>query len=169
MSVLAFAVHVAAVVLAVAGVAKVADPTPVTRSLRVAGLPSSHSAGRALGAGELAVAVWVLAAGGRLAAAALGIWFAGFVVYLVANRLRGLDVPCGCIGDSDRPAGIGHLVIDLVAAGAAFGAIVWPVSDATVWLDHGAGGILALVGIAVVSAGVVVLVLPGRIGAGTTS
>ena len=168
MSPLAFVVHVAAVVLAVAGVTKVLDPSAVTRSLAAAGLAVSPGIGRSVGIGEMVVGSWVLAFGGAIASAALAAWYGAFVVYLVANRARGLEVPCGCIGESDRPAGPAHLVVDLVAVAAAGLAVVRPVGDVTLWVDEGVVGIGALGAIAVASAAVVVLVLPGRIGAGGT-
>jgi hypothetical protein len=166
---LAFALHTAAVVLTVAGVAKLVDPGPVTRSLAAARLPASPIAGRGLGAGEVAIGIWVLVAGGRASAAALGVWYLAFVIYLVANRLRGLDVPCGCVGESDRPAGPAHIVVDLLAVGAGLAAAIRPVGDVSSWLDEGATGALALGAMALLSAAVVVLVLPGRIGAGRPS
>jgi hypothetical protein len=168
MSPLAFVVHVAAVVLAVAGVAKLIDPTAVTRSLSAAGLAVPPTVGRVVGAGEVAVGSSVLAFGGALASAALAAWYGAFVVYLVANRARGLEVPCGCIGESNQPAGPAHLAVDLVAVAAAGLAVARPVGDVTRWVDEGIVGIGALGAIAVASAAVVVVVLPGRIGAGSS-
>lgn len=159
MTPLAFIVHTAALVLAVAGAAKAADPTPVARSLALSGLPSSLLVGRLLGGGEIVVGLAVLAVGGRLPALALGLWYLGFVGYLVANRARGLHVPCGCIGESERPAGAAHLVVDAIAAGGALAAVIWPVADATGWLDHGGMGWLGLAAVVTASVAVVALVL----------
>lgn len=162
MTLLDAAVHVAALVLAVAGVAKLTDPRPVTRSLAAARLPSSPLVGRLIGTGEVVVGGGALAVGGRLAAVALGAWYVAFVVYLVSNRLRGLDVPCGCIGESDRPAGPAHLVVDLLAGTVAFAAVARPVAGAADWLDEGGLGIAVLVAIVAISAAIVTLVLRER-------
>lgn len=159
MNLLAFIVHTSALVLAVAGAAKLADPTPTARSLSMARLPSSLLVGRLLGAGEVAVGIAVLAVGGRWSALALGLWYLGFVAYLIANRVRGLDVPCGCIGETDRPSGPAHLGVDVVAAGGALAAVIWPVGDATAWLDQGIGGWVGLVAVIGTSAAVVAFVL----------
>jgi hypothetical protein len=157
MTLLDAAVHVTALVLAVAGIAKLGDPGPVGRSLAAAGLPSSPLVGRLVGAGEVAVGGAVLVAGGRWSAGALGLWYLGFVVFLLSNRVRGLDVPCGCIGETERPAGAAHLVVDVLAAGAGLSGATFaaPIADAAAWLDEGGVGVLALVGI-VASAGAIV-------------
>ena len=153
---IAFVVHVAAVVVAVTGLAKLVDPTPASTALERAGLPSGGGAGRSLGAVEVAVGAWVLAAGGPMAAAALAVLYLGFIVFIVTNRLRGLDVPCGCIGRSTEPPGVTHVVVDAVAASAAVAAVIAPVGVAAEWVDHGTVGVIALA--AVVALGVAVVV-----------
>ncbi|MGY6501522.1 MAG: MauE/DoxX family redox-associated membrane protein [Acidimicrobiales bacterium] len=157
MSPLAFAVHVAALVVAVAGLVKVVDPTAVVRSLAAAGLPSHPLAGRVLGLTEVGAGAWVLAGGGRWSATALAALYVGFLAFIASNRVRGLDVPCGCLGDSTRPPGAAHWVIDTVSVLAAVAAVASPVGPATEWFDAGsAQGVGALVGIVVVAALVVV-------------
>ena len=156
MSVLAFVVHAAAVVVAVTGVGKLVDPTAVSAALERAGLVSGPWAGRGLGAVEVVVGGWVLAAGGRPSAAALALLYVGFLAFIVANRLRGLEVPCGCVGRSTEPPGAAHVVVDVVAASAALAAVIGPVGAAAGWLDEGGAGIAALVGVGVVGVGVVV-------------
>lgn len=152
MSVLAFVVHVAAVVLAVTGTRKVVDPAGIVAALDAAGLPSGEAIGRGLGLIEVGVGVWVLVGGGSVSAAAMALLYGGFVAFIIANRVRGLDVPCGCIGTSTAPPGRYHVTIDLVAVVAASWAMAAPVGPAADWADHGAVGLLALVGVVVSAA-----------------
>lgn len=164
---LAFVVHAAAVVVAVTGVGKLVDPTAVSAALERAGLVSGPWVGRGLGAVEVAVGGWVLAAGGRPSSIALALLYGGFLAFIVANRVRGLEVPCGCVGRSTKPPGAAHVVVDVVAAAAAVAAAIGPVGAAAGWLDEGGAGVAALVGVAAVGVGVVVgLEAAGRDGRG---
>ncbi|MFP3905796.1 MAG: MauE/DoxX family redox-associated membrane protein [Acidimicrobiales bacterium] len=153
---LAFVVHVAAVVLAVTGIRKVVDPAGIVAALDVAGLPSGEVVGRCLGLAEVGVGVWVLVGGGTVSATAMALLYGGFVAFIVANRVRGLDVPCGCIGTSTAPPGLYHVAIDLVGVVAAAWAVIAPVGPAADWADHGAAGLLALVGVVAAAATVAV-------------
>ena len=156
MSLLAFVVQTAALVVAVAGLLKAIDPAPVGRALHAAGLPSHPVVGRALGAVEVGVGAWVLVGGGRLAAAALAALYAGFLAFIASNRLRGLSVPCGCLGETTRPPGPAHWVIDGIGVSAALVAVWSPVGPATEWLDDGLVGLLALAGVVAAAAAAVV-------------
>lgn len=155
MSPLAFVVHVAALVLAVSGVRKVASPQAVSSALRAAGLPSGAVAGRLIGLVEIGVGAWVLAWGGAPSAGAMAAVYAGFIAFIGTNRVRGLHVPCGCFGESDRPPGVAHMAVDVIALGAGVAAVAWPVGAATEWLDHGAAGAAALVAAVAAGAGVI--------------
>lgn len=125
----------AALLLSVAGLAKVRSPAPATRML--AGLagraPLGRSAAlqgfvRVAGVGEAVVGVLVLARGDRGPALLLAGCYAVFVAVslrtlVVARRDR--NVPrssCGCFGTADSPIGVAHLLLTasgLAAAGAA--------------------------------------------------
>jgi hypothetical protein len=160
----ALLVHAAALLLAVAGIQKLADPHSIEQALQASGLPSGAGTGRLLGAVELGVASWVLVWAGAAPAGALAAVYAGFLAFITANRLRGLDVPCGCLGESDRPPGLPHVLIDVVAVAAGLAGVVAPVGDVTGWLDDGASGALVLVAIVAVAALGVVVLMPPRSG-----
>lgn len=116
-----------AVLLGAAGVLKAARPDGAVRALRSAGLPGSAVAVRGLGIAEIALAVWVLAFGGRLSAALLTaayLGFAGFTARLVARS--GASASCGCFGETEAPANRLHVVLNLAAAVFVATAVVAP-------------------------------------------
>lgn len=155
--------HALALVLAIAGVRKVLDPAPVVAALRKSGWPSSPLLGRALGVVEMGSSVAVLAVGGALAAAVVGAVYLGFVVFIVSNKVRGADIPCGCFGESATPPGAAHIAVNVVAVAAAAAAVISPVDGVTGWLDEGLVGTtaLALVLVAAVLTITLLEVLPG--------
>lgn len=112
---------VAALVLCVAGVAKLRAPGPASQALIDAGLPGSAALIRTFAGGELALGSWSLLAPGRVAAILLS------VVYLVFAALAALLArrasSCGCFGSADAPATSGQsalsVVIGLLCAAAA--------------------------------------------------
>jgi hypothetical protein len=124
---IALLAHVAAGLVAVAGIGKVLRPDATRDALALTQLPAATGAIRMLGAGEVALAVAVLATGHALAFGALAAAYAGFL--LVAVRQRRAGRGCGCFGATeDRVSGL-HLGVNAVAAviaGAA--AIVAPQS-----------------------------------------
>ncbi len=154
--IVAVVLQAAAVVLAVSGAVKLADPGPAAAALDGAGLPSSPLLGRVLGAGEMVVGALVLAVGGAWSAAALAALYAGFVGFVLSNRARGLNVPCGCIGEATEPPGAFHLGVDVVAVAAGVAAVVRPVGPVAERLDGGVGDVFALV--AVIALAVLALV-----------
>jgi hypothetical protein len=76
---------------------------------------------RALGAAECAIAGAGAVLGGVFAAI-VGVAYCALacVAYGLARRAPAL--PCGCLGASDAPAGIGHVVLNLVCAAVSFAA-----------------------------------------------
>lgn len=155
--------HALALVLAIAGVRKVLDPAPVAAALRSSGWPSSPVLGRLLGVIEVGASLAVLAVGGAVAAAAVGAVYLGFLVFIVSNKLRGADVPCGCFGESTTPPGVGHIAVDVVAVAAAVAGVISPVDGVAGWFDEGLVGTtaLALVLVAAVLTITLLEVLPG--------
>lgn len=122
----------AALVLCVAGVAKLRSPAAAVRALRVLGLGAGSGAVRALAAFELVLGGWCVAAPSPGAAALLGALYAGFAV--VALLLARRRASCGCFGDSDAPASALQSLLSLaLAALGAAGALSTP---------HGAGWVL---------------------------
>lgn len=106
-----------AVLLAVAGVRKIAAPAATGAALQGARLPSDHRLVRLLGAGEVVLAAAVLGLGGAVPAAVLAVAYAAFAAFAYRQSRRGAG--CGCFGDADAPATSLHVVIDAAGAVAA--------------------------------------------------
>ena len=79
---------VAALVLVVAGIAKLRAPAPAVGALRELGLPAAALAVRAFAAGEIALGIWALATATSVAAIALACCYASFslIAWLLASR-----------------------------------------------------------------------------------
>lgn len=137
MSPLAGPLFAAALLVALAGAAKVARPAAARVALRTAGLPSSAAAVRSLGVVELALAFGVLAAGGRPGGAAIAVayvGFAGFAAFLAGRSRRA--VPCGCFGSSSTPVGPLHVGVNLALAAVGLAAVAWPTRGAVAVVRH---------------------------------
>ena len=135
---------VAALVLVVAGVAKLRAPGPAVRALRALGLPAAAPVIRAFAIGEIALGIWALANPSSAPAIALAccyVAFAGLALLLAARRAS-----CGCFGDGDFPASRVQALLSAVLAAACALAAVWPPSG---FLDRPAGqAVVLVVGIA---------------------
>lgn len=108
---------IAAALLVLAGVPKVAEPGDTTRAIRSAGLPANDLLVRMLALGEVAVGVAVIAVGGPVPAALLALLYAAFAVFIVVAMARGGAVSsCGCFGKTDTPPTHAHLVLNVSAA-----------------------------------------------------
>jgi hypothetical protein len=123
MEALAGPVVVVAALLALAGGLKVVRPAPTSGALRAMGLPSAPVLVRALGLGEILVAVGAGVTFARplltlLAAAYLA--FAAFVMAALSAKTPLQS--CGCFGQVDTPPSTVHVGLNLVAAGTAFAA-----------------------------------------------
>lgn len=118
---------VAAVLLAVAGVAKARRPAPTGLALARLGLPGSDPAVRALGAVEVLAGSAAALLGGAWAAP-LVVVYLGFAAVTAAQlrmaRRTGAAADCGCFGDLSAPVGVGHVVVNLGLATAAAWATV---------------------------------------------
>ena len=113
-----------AVLLAVAGAAKIRDPAATSAALQGARLVSDRRLVRVLGLAEVALAAAVLVSGGRLPAALLAAAYAAFAVF--AHRQARQGAGCGCFGQSDAPATRLHVAVNVAGAGVAAAAAVWP-------------------------------------------
>lgn len=110
----------AAIVLAVAGVAKLSRPGPAVDALHQAGLPGSTTLVSAMGVGELVLGAVVVVWEPRIAVALLALGYLGFAIF--AARLltkRGRSVSCGCFGFVEAPVHPLHVAVNLVVAVAA--------------------------------------------------
>ncbi|HEX9530248.1 MAG TPA: MauE/DoxX family redox-associated membrane protein [Acidimicrobiales bacterium] len=114
----------AAILLAMAGGIKLFNPSPLARSLRLAGLPAGlarPSPVRVAAAAEMLLGIATVLGGGRalgggLAAATLAAYLA-FAAFLVAARRRGGPLTsCGCFGRTDTPVTRAHITLDAAAA-----------------------------------------------------
>lgn len=129
MSPLAGVLFAAALVLGVAGVAKVVSPDGTRVALRTAGLPSGRWVSRLLGTAELAIAATALVVAGRLGALLVSVTFLGFAAFsgLLLARSRG-KASCGCFGGTDSPITRIHVVLNVIVAAAVATCIARPVS-----------------------------------------
>lgn len=118
----------AALLLLVAGVAKVATPAATRVALRTAGLPSTPLVARALGAVECAIALSALALGGPVPAALVALTYLGFAGFSarLAAASRG-TASCGCFGASSAPVGRLHVAVNLATAVLVAPAVFAPV------------------------------------------
>lgn len=106
-----------ALLLLVAGVAKVARPAATQVALRTAGLPSSRLLARLLGVVEVAAAVIAIGVGGALGTALVAVFYAGFAAFsaVLLRRSRG-RASCGCFGGDDAPVTQVHVWLNVAVA-----------------------------------------------------
>ncbi|MGS0687151.1 MauE/DoxX family redox-associated membrane protein [Nakamurella sp. GG22] len=117
--------------LAVAGVGKVAAPRPAAKAWAAARIPGAGSVAtpvmiRLLGLAELLIAVAVLVLGGSIPAVLLSVAY----LLLTAVAWRMIRVApqqdCGCFGRASEPISRSHLAVN--GAGVVIGAAaaIWP-------------------------------------------
>jgi hypothetical protein len=108
----------ACLLLAFAGVAKLRRPAGTRAAAAAAGLPSAPLAVRALGAIEVTVAAAGIATG-RAAALGVAVVYSGLALVAIRLLVRSPGANCGCLGASDAPVSMGHVIVDSAAALAA--------------------------------------------------
>jgi len=114
--------------LAVAGAMKISRPKYTAGALRAAGLPANDALVRLLGLAELGVGVAAVVTGSPVWAAATAAFYLGFAGFVVYALLSGAPISsCGCFGSPDTPPKVGHVVLDLSAAGVAIAVNLNPV------------------------------------------
>ena len=133
----------AAVLLVVAGAAKLRTPGPAARMLvgltpRLRPLRRARTLARAAGTVELGTGLAVLAVGGRAAAVALCGCYLVLTVVAVRLALGDESAPCGCFGAADGAVGPAHIVLDLAALGVGVAALVHPVGGVADLFGDGA-------------------------------
>ena len=143
-----------AVLLGLAGWAKVRRPGPSSAMLRAAGVPAAPLAARALAIAEIAVLAAALLLPGRLAGAIVAGVFASLTVGAAVGARRAGTQACGCFGDEGASLGRRHVLTNLASALAAAGAAAMAPSSlpnlashrpALALLDAGLAGVLAAV------------------------
>lgn len=148
MSALAPPFALLALLLALAGVAKLRAPAPAGAALFALGLPSRAWIVRAIGAGELALGVAALAAPGTLTAALIALAYAGFVVVVAALARSAAGIPCGCFGAGSFTATRAHAAVDAGAAALAAAFALDPAGGPRDWLADPLAGSVALAAVA---------------------
>lgn len=128
MSPLAGILFAAALVLGVAGVAKVMSPDGTRVALRTVGLPSGRLVVQLLGVVELAIAGVGLVVADRLGAGLVALAYLGFAGFsaLLLRRSRG-TASCGCFGGTDSPITRVHVVLNVIIAAAVVATLADPV------------------------------------------
>lgn len=155
----------AALLLLVAGLAKVARPAPTADLLATLGLPPRRELTIGIGIGEALVGLLALVIGGPVLAAATGALYVGFVL-VVWRALAAGATSCGCFGRVDAPPSWIHILGNSVFAAVSFVAIA---GDAPVDVmdtqPAGGAGFVLLVGVIAGLALVVFTALPEALGA----
>jgi len=138
----------AAGLLVVAGVPKLADPLPLVRAVRGAGLPVTPVLVRAFALAEVVVGAAAVLAPGRWTAALVAAAYLAFTAFVVrVLRRGGVLGSCGCFGKPDTPATPTHAALTAAAALAAVGTLVDPPAGAWSGVD---AATLTTAGLAVV-------------------
>ena len=117
---------IAALVVAIAGVAKLRAPATATDALVTLGLPRARWLVRLAATVEVALAGWCLVSPGRWSAVALALAYAGFTA--VAALLARRRASCGCFGGNTEVSAI-HLVLSPLLGLICAAAAVWTPPD----------------------------------------
>jgi hypothetical protein len=122
----------AAIVLAVAGAAKLRAPAGAVQALHKLGVPAGSAAVRAIAGAELVLATVCLVRPSAVSAALLALVYAGFAG--ISTMLARSHASCGCFGENDAPASVIQSVLSAVIALALLAAAFAP--------PHGIGWLL---------------------------
>lgn len=131
--------------VSLAGIQKVADPKPTTGALAAAGLPSSRIVVVALGALELVTGLAGIAIGGPVPALLAGVLYSGFALFVLNALVRDLPIhSCGCLGASDTPPSVIHVLVNVAAVATMLMAVIDPVDLVAQVPSLGIGDTVAL-------------------------
>lgn len=130
--------------LALAGAQKIADPEATVGALKAAGLPGTRTVVMALGAFELSTGVAGIVIGGRILPFVASGLYAGFALFVINALVRKLPIrSCGCLGASETPPSVIHVVVNVAAAGTLLLAVMSPVDVISQMPSLGVGDGLA--------------------------
>lgn len=116
--------------LAIAGAMKIYRPKYTVGALRAAGLPANNALVRLLGLTELGVAVAAISTGSLPWAAATGIFYLAFAVFVIYALRSGIPIAsCGCFGSPDTPPTVAHVVLDVMATAVAVAVAIDPIGS----------------------------------------
>jgi hypothetical protein len=152
--------YAAALLLAVAGGAKVVDPAATVGALRALGRPVPAGVVRIGGGVEAVIGAWAIVTGAAIPVLLVAASYLGFSAFVAVALRRGTPIgSCGCFGKVDTPPSPIHLVIDLAAAAVAVAvAFGGPLPIADVLADQPAFG-LPFVAFTVIATGCAFLAL----------
>jgi hypothetical protein len=132
----------AALLLLVAGAAKLRTPGPAAGMLvglspRLRPLRRARAVTRAAALVELGAGLALLAGGGRIAAALLAVCYLALTAVAVRLVTAPQAAPCGCFGAADGNAGPAHVVLDVLALAIAVAAVIHPSAGVPALFDSG--------------------------------
>jgi hypothetical protein len=139
MTALAPAFALLALLLALAGAAKLRAPQPAATALFAVGLPSHPWLVRLTGLAELALGAACLIAPGTITAALLAVAYLAFAVFVAALARTAEGVPCGCFGEGSFTATRAHAAVDVGAAALAAAVTLAPADGPLDWLGEPGG------------------------------
>jgi hypothetical protein len=120
-----------ALLLLVAGAAKVVDPSRTVGALVTLGWRRATRRKVRIGAaGETILGAATLAVSNVLLAALVAFSYLGFTAFVVKALRSGRPVgSCGCLGSADTPPSVTHIAVNLVlATGAILAALTGPIA-----------------------------------------
>jgi hypothetical protein len=126
----------AAVLLVIAGAAKIASPYMAQASLSTAGLPAPLDVVRALALGEAAVGAAALLEPSTITAALAALAYGVFCLFtLRLLRMADAGIDCGCFGGAGSEVGGVHVALNAAALAVCATAAVAPPPDLG-WVLH---------------------------------
>ena len=115
---------IAALVLGIAGVAKLRAPATAAGALLTLGVPGGRRLVRLVAIAEMALAGWGLARPAVGSAVALACAYGGFATVAVVLARR--RVACGCFGTGEMPVSAAHWVLSAGLGLVCVSAAAWP-------------------------------------------
>lgn len=116
------------ILLLIAGAQKIIDPSDTSGALRAARLPASPQLVRLLGFAEVGVGVVFLVWGGPIPVAMAAVLYAGFAWFVINALVRKLPIAsCGCLGSTETPPTMVHVVMNTAAVAVLIAGVVVPI------------------------------------------
>jgi len=119
---------IAAALLCLGGASKAWSPQDTTNALRASGVPANDLVVRLGGLAEAALGAVALVRADPTTAALVALSYFAFAAFVVVALVRHTPLAsCGCIGKTDSPPSLTHVVVDVIAGVCAL----------AVWADPG--------------------------------
>jgi hypothetical protein len=133
----------AALLLFVAGIAKLRTPGPAAQMLvtvwpQLRSVRRARMGARLVGIVEAGASVATMAIGTRAAIVLLLVCYVGVTAVAVRLAFGSGRTSCGCFGAADGAVGVPHLVVDAIAVAITVWAAARPPGDLATLFDHGA-------------------------------